>query len=169
MRHCSGNSLEADEGLIDPNFPISLVRGKAFQSAVRNIPQHLRGIPEEALRQTLKPTQTDIALKMALWNELRVAVHTGKPVIQQRIVAGICTYANWSSRILKNPERLAWILAPSHEFSFALRTLYLPLMKRAHEILALNIMKADGSVNIAQLKVQVSLFSQIINCAGVSK
>lgn len=82
---------------------------------VRSIPTNLRQYTYEYLEKLAKPTKTDWQLRMAFWNELRLASEFNRPIEISHLYRGICTYQHWRQRVVPNKKRLAWILYPNFD------------------------------------------------------
>ena len=142
------NSQQTLPALLSEENPFSLVNlvdGEALRNAVKRVPERLWELSEENLREHARPTQTDYALRTALWNEFRVASRSGAKIKPARLYAGICSYTHWWANILRSPEKLAWILQPIQDYEKSLEPLLPRLTERYHELLNLNIYDKKGT------------------------
>ncbi len=150
--------------IVDPDNPASVTRliaSDAFMNAVQRVPLDFWQRDEEDLAQDFGgasgATETDWALKVALWNSIRRAATGGGSVAPQDVYGGICTYHHWLTRVLANPKRVAWLLSPIQDYQAALEPVLSILAKRAFEIASAPIMDKSGRINVALAKVQMQL------------
>jgi hypothetical protein len=149
---------------LDENNPFGLVaaiKSDALKAAMKKVPESYWGLEEAVLREQAKPTRTDYALRMALWNELRIAHARGEPVKASRIYEGICSYQHWWSNVLNVPEKLAWLLCPLQDYTRSLEPLLVRIAERYQEILDMDVRDSKGRINPALLKIQVETMKAI--------
>ncbi len=139
----------------------ALIEGDAFKNAVKKIPEEILRLEEAEIRAIAKPTKTDYALRMALWNEFRIAHDTRGTIKPVRIYGGICTYTHWYQNVINVPEKLAWLLQPLQEYSQSLEPLLSRISERLFEILNMDVTDAKGKPNPGLLKIQVEAMKMI--------
>jgi len=130
----------------DPFKIASLIKGTAFQNAVKRVPLDLWGLSESELKSFIQITNVDYALKYALWHEVRHALLFGSKISPLKVYVGICSYTHFYS-VIGNPHKLAWMLSPIMQFQELSRLLAEPLLDRARSILELPIVDESGKVN----------------------
>src|ERR1035437_6862493 len=149
---------------IDPANPrslVALIEGDALSNAVMKVPSELWTLDESALRDRAKPTRTDYGLRLALWNELRIASAENRPIPPGRIYAGICSAQHWYQNVLGNPEKLAWLLVPLQEYEQSLEPLLALSTERLFEILNMSIYDTKGNPVPALVKLVLRARDQL--------
>jgi hypothetical protein len=145
----------------NPNSLVSLIEGDAFANAVSKVPMDIWKLGEDELKKRAKPTRTDYALRIALWNEFRISGVSGQPIPPSRIYVNICSYQNWYHNVLNNPNKLAWLLCPIQDYEDALRPLLLCVPDRYAEILNLDIHDESGKPVPSLVKLVLRAMEQI--------
>lgn len=138
-----------------------LVEGGAFEKAVKKVPQEYWSCSEDELRELVKPSQTDYALRVAFWNEVRLSEQDKILIKPYRIYQGICSYANWHQNVLSVPAKLAWLLQPLRNYEKCLEPLLAVMVERYWEIIQLPIYDEKGSVQVSSAKLILQLGKQI--------
>lgn len=138
-----------------------LVEGGAFEKAVKKVPQEYWSRSEDELRELAKPSQTDYALRVAFWNEVRHSEQDKIPIKPHRIYQGICSYANWHQNVLSAPAKLAWLLHPLRNYEKCLEPLLVVMAQRYWEIIQLPIYDDKGNVMVSSAKLILQLGKQI--------
>lgn len=139
----------------------NLVEGVAFEKAVKKVPQEYWSCSEDELRELAKPSQTDYALRVVFWNEVRLSEQDKIPIKPYRIYQGICSYANWHQNILSVPAKLAWLLHPLRNYEKCLEPLLAVMVQRYWEIIQLPIHDKKGNVMVSSAKLILQLGKQI--------
>ena len=103
-----------------------------------NLPEELKYKSEEELRNTGKIRRLDESLRMAFWRELQVSLNTKKKMIAKRVYVGLCSEQHFY-RIIKTPERLAWITSPVIPYENRTEALLTMAVSRYEEILNMPI------------------------------
>ena len=129
----------------------ALVRGAAFSNAIKNVPAAIWDLGPDELLKCATPTQTDNALRCALWNELRLANQTNRSISPPKLYRGICTAAHFYA-VIKNAAKLAWLTSPNTRFIDQADSIVDGLMRRYHDVLRLDLKNEDGSINTGVLK-----------------
>jgi hypothetical protein len=75
---------------------------------------------------------------------------------------GICSVQNFYQKILKNTQRLLWVLTPVVDHNVYNNALRAKALDRAFEILDLSPENEDGSLNTTLLASQVKLIESIV-------
>jgi hypothetical protein len=162
MRYAAHNStLKAALDGGNPQSLVAMVEGDALEKAVKRVPKALWELGEAELREQAKPTRTEYALRMALWNEFRLASRNGTRIIASRIYTGICSYQNWFTNILGNPAKVAWLLCPLQDFEQSLEPLLARIAERYDEILNMDIYDAKGKPDPALVKLVLKAAEQV--------
>ena len=155
------SSLRASIDGNNPHSLVALVEGEALAKAVKRVPRSLWEVDEAGLREKAKPTKTDYALRMALWNEFRLASRSGTRIIANRIYGGICSYQHWWSNVLGNPTKVAWLLCPLQDFETSLEPLLVRIAERYDEIINIDIYDAKGKPDPALVKLVLKAMDQV--------
>lgn len=145
----------------NPHSLIHLIEGTSFANAAAEIPEELWRLKEEELRAKVKPTSTDYALRVALWNEFRISCATNEKIPVKRIHAHICSYQHLWQNILGNPEKLAWLLQPLQEYEDLLKPLLVRVYENYSEILDMDVHDEDGRPVPALVKAKLRAMEQI--------
>jgi hypothetical protein len=162
MKNTAHNStLKAALDGKNPHSLVSLVEGDALEKAIKRVPKPLWELDEAELREKAKPTKTDYALRMALWNEFRLASRNNTPITASRIFDGICTYQHWYHNVLGNPAKVAWLLCPLQDFETSLEPLLTRIAERYDEIINLDIYDAKGKPDPALVKLVLKAMEQV--------
>lgn len=94
---------------------LSLIMGE-FKRAATELPQEFAEMSQKDLETIRKPTEIDHYLRNRLWDLIGKAQNGLIHQIQQvDIYAGICTETNWTQRVCKSPQRVAWLLMPPQD------------------------------------------------------
>lgn len=132
---------------------VRLVEGESVEKAVKRVPADLWELEEKDIRDKAKPTKTDYALRLALWNEFRLAQGSGRTIKANRIFEGICTPQHWYQNVLTKPEKVAWLFSPLQEYEQSLEPLLVRVAERYDEIINMNVYDEDGKPNPALVKL----------------
>ncbi len=138
-----------------------VVDNDAFINAVKKISPELLEKTEEELRNIAKPTRTDYAIRMSLWNEIRLAQVQSRQVRPLNIYSGISSYNNYYYNILNNPEKLAWVLQPVQEYEKEVQSMLPRVTDRYYELINMDIKDDKGHVNPALARILLSAIKQI--------
>lgn len=110
------------------------------QTAILNIPDELLMMNEEELEHKFKPSNLDFMIRRRLWEKFREAGALGLSNIPNiEIYRGICTDQNFYDRVLKNPEKLAWLIHPVQDPDEMLKEAYEFSLKKVREILRMPV------------------------------
>lgn len=110
------------------------------QTAILNISNELLMMNEEELEQRFRPSNLDFMLRRRLWEKFREAGALSLPNIPNiEIYRGICTDQNFYDRVLKNPEKLAWLIHPVQDPDEMLKEAYEFSLKKVREILRMPV------------------------------
>jgi hypothetical protein len=145
----------------NPKSLVALIEGEAFEKALEKVPDEYWTLSEEELRELAKPSRTDYALKLAFWNEIRLASEYITTIKPQRIYGGICSYANWHQNMLSVPEKLAWLLCPLRDFQQSLEPLLVCMVERYWEIIKLPFYDKKGNVMTGNVKAVLQVSKQV--------
>jgi hypothetical protein len=145
----------------NPKSLVALIEGEAFEKALEKVPDEYWTLSEEELRELAKPSRTDYALKLAFWNEIRLASEYITTIKPQRIYGGICSYANWHQNMLSVPEKLAWLLCPLRDFQQSLEPLLVCMVERYWEIIKLPFYDKKGNVIAGNVKAVLQVSKQV--------
>src|ERR1035437_8789590 len=148
---------------VAPNSAVDLISGEAFKNAVSKVPSDLWEKEESALRALAKPTKTDYALRLALWNEIRLAQGNGQEVSAARVYTGICSYQHFYQNLLQVPAKLVWLLQPLKEYEESLEPLLIKIAERYSEILDMDVRDSKGRPNPALLRIQLDAMKTVEN------
>lgn len=159
MKEISESQTLAD--IENPHSLIGLIEGSAFSNAVAKVSPDLWSLDEEHLRERAKPTHTDYALRIALWNEFRIACSDGSTISPQRIYANICSYQHWWQNVLNNPAKVAWLMHPLQEHEDMLKPLLARISERYFEILNMDIYDSEGKPVPSLVKALLKAMEQI--------
>jgi len=91
---------------------------------INNIPQELREMTVEDMRDLVEPNKTLNQLRLKFWKEYDTVIGQGgrKKMSIPRIIAGICSVPVFRS-IMANREKAAWILTPVSAYSIGVEEL----------------------------------------------
>jgi hypothetical protein len=159
-----GSKKHPNPGDLDRTNPkslVSMIEGEAFEKALEKVPDEYWAMSEEELRDLAKPSRTDYALKLAFWNEIRLAGECITTIKPQRIYGGICSYANWHQNMLSVPEKLAWLLSPLRDFQQSLEPLLYCMVERYWEIMQLPFYDKKGNVITGNVKAVLQVSKQV--------
>ncbi|MBY0472623.1 hypothetical protein K2X30_15770 [bacterium] len=146
---------------INPRSLVQLIEGEAFEKALEKVPDEYWALSEEDLQKLAKPSRTDYALKLAFWNEIRLAGEYITTIKPQRIYGGICSYANWHQNMLSVPEKLAWLLCPLREYQKSLEPILYCMVERYWEIMQLPFYDKKGNVISGNVKAVLQVSKQV--------
>ncbi len=138
-----------------------MIEGEAFEKALEKVPDEYWALSEEELQKLAKPSRTDYALKLAFWNEIRLAGEYITTIKPQRIYGGICSYANWHQNMLSVPEKLAWLLCPLRDFQKSLEPLLYCMVERYWEVMQLPFYDKKGNVIAGNVKAVLQVSKQV--------
>jgi hypothetical protein len=152
-----------------PDTPL-LVRGRAFGRAMRKLSPELRAMDPCELTLLERPTRTDYALRLALWNEIRLAAEECREADPLRVYRGICSGSHWRQNVLSRPEKVAWLLSPAVDLRADLRPLLSHLVERSHALSSLDLCDRDGRPQlevIRQVLRALEMLERLSHAAGL--
>ncbi len=161
MKRSKKNSNSGGFDGTNPKSLVAMIEGEAFEKALEKVPDEYWAMSEEDLQKLAKPSRTDYALKLAFWNEIRLAGEYITTIKPQRIYGGICSYANWHQNMLSVPEKLAWLLCPLRDFQKSLEPLLYCMVERYWEIMQLPFYDKKGNVISANVKAVLQVSKQV--------
>jgi hypothetical protein len=161
MKRSKKNSNSGDFDRTNPKSLVAMIEGEAFEKALEKVPDEYWAMSEEDLQKLAKPSRTDYALKLAFWNEIRLAGEYVTTIKPQRIYGGICSYANWHQNMLSVPEKLAWLLCPLRDFQKSLEPLLYCMVERYWEIMQLPFYDKKGNVISGNVKAVLQVSKQV--------
>lgn len=127
------NIIELDEsdvvGVFDiysQENPYSVLNSvpNGLRDNIINVPQELRELTVDDLRDLVEPTKTLNQLRLKFWKEYDTVIGLGgkRKMSVTRIIAGVCSVPVFRS-IMANREKAAWILAPVSAYSIGVEEL----------------------------------------------
>lgn len=95
-----------------------------LKDSVNKIPQELREMTVEEMRDLVTPNKTLNQLRLKFWKEYDSIIGQGgrKKMSIPKIIAGICSVPVFRS-IMANPTKAAWILTPVSAYSIGVEEL----------------------------------------------
>ena len=106
--------------------PYSVINSvpSGLKNNINNIPQELRELTVDELRDLVEPTKTLNQLRLKFWKEYDTVIGLGgkRKMSVTRIIAGVCSIPVFRS-IMANREKAAWILAPVSAYSIGVEEL----------------------------------------------
>ena len=95
-----------------------------MKDMVNNIPQELREMTPEELRELVEPNKTLNQLRLRFWKEYdHIIGSSGKKKMSvSRITSGVCSFPIFK-KTMANREKAAWILTPVSAYSLGLEEL----------------------------------------------
>jgi hypothetical protein len=108
----------------DNNFSVySMMPNARLKRQMLDIPQELRSMQYEDIRDLVKPNATLNQLRMRFWYEYdKVACGDESKIYLARMHKGICSESVLKS-IVKDPEKFAYILTPINSYQIAVQDL----------------------------------------------
>ena len=88
------------------------VFGETVYKAIQKLPQKLIEESEESLRKRVNPSLKMYELRRAFWEELTLAQDEQRKMIVKRVYEGKFSKGHFYDVILKNQDKLAWVLHP---------------------------------------------------------
>lgn len=103
------------------------------------LPEELKYLTEQELRNNHTYTVTDERLRVAFWREIQKSMKTGKHLIAKRVFSGICSEPYFYNKFLRNDRKLAWMLQPITPYESATSALLNMAVGRYEEIINMDI------------------------------
>lgn len=139
----------------------SLKLGIAFKRGLAKVPNELFEIPESELERRAKPTMVDHAIRVAFWNEVRIAEAESTSVNLNRVYSGICTYTHWYQNVLNRPEKLAWVVRPASTFQEALRPVLMMIARKYAQIISMDFTDKNGKPDIPTVRCILDAMNRV--------
>ena len=149
---------------VNPESLASVMSGERFAEAVAALPKQYLALGERELTKKIKPTRVDWALRVSLWNEYRKAaldpLKAPSKVKSSQVYSGICGRDHWYW-ILKQPERVAWLILPFKQYEMMLEPLLYRAIDCFEDILNMPIYDEKGRPNPSAAKVVAQVAARI--------
>lgn len=137
----------------DPTNPFSVENlitdiptlAEALERVKREAPE-LMGLDEGTMREISMKRATLVLsrIRLAFWQEYESAVQTGRRMRLTQIIGGICTDWHWSSKVLPDNEKMAWIFCPPANYTVQVKEALQAGMETIREIVSAKVVDDDG-------------------------
>lgn len=122
----------------------------------------LFGLSEKDLDKALRwedknPCGTDNALRMRFWQEYGEAQATGRKMRVHVIPAGICNPDYFFSKVMKKPEKMAWILNQPASYETSTEEMHLFALAKMRKMLEEEV-APHGKFNAKVAEAQIKIF-----------
>lgn len=105
----------------------------------------------------------DLQLKLRLWDLLRRSTWQ-KPLKLKEIYNGLCSYPHFFYAVLRNEQKLGWLLKPSIDFEPAWNLVQQDaLLALRNAVEAIQLYRPDGSADLKAAQVIIDAI-KTINC-----
>jgi hypothetical protein len=114
------------------------VYSSALEKAISEIPDDIRYMSEERLRNKIQPTLKLYEVKRAFWEELTEAQQRGKKMRMWRIHQNLCN-KEYFYRIIRDPNKMAWIISPLVHYEDKTKAALDAVSERYEELINMDI------------------------------
>lgn len=138
-----------------------LVQGKAFQNAIKDIPEEIWSLSKAQLEVRISLTPLDRRLRKRLWSILPNGKGSSRTRFSQ-VYKGLCSYTYIYNYILKNPTKLAWLFSTEVEFEWSTSIAQSMCLDQLKQILNLEVLSHKGEINYGVLRAKVDIFNLLL-------
>lgn len=111
-----------------------------MNQAIRSVPEYLRYLSDYELLDVVKPKPVDWLLRRRFHTKIAEYKTTGRAPNTEEIFNGIITRQGFYESVIKNPERVAWMICPMTSAQEVVDNCYeMILNKMTQELMALPI------------------------------
>lgn len=133
---------------------------------VAEVPTELLTMTEAELTDLTprrKFTVVDYRLKHTFWKEYERASAHLIPMNMSNVVAGVCNKTTFTSKVLGDPVRLAFLLQPPTDYKVALEETLTTLVDKLRQVADLPVHDEDGNPNYKNIELILKAFPHIDN------
>lgn len=128
-----------------------------MQDVVRKIPRHYFEKTEHELKLMLRPDPTTSRLRLAFWLEYDNAQAQNRKMKMPLVYNGACAKAYFSTVVMKDEEKLAWILCPPTDYMLAMRHILQEGIDQMYRIVTGQIVDSHGHINAKSAEILVKV------------
>lgn len=135
---------------------------EAIESVVQDYPQYLEA-SEVNLYEILKPTELDDRLRLSFWKEYNRAQDNGIGMKMANVYSPIMSMENFYHKVLKNPDRVAWMIKPPEEYMISLEASLNHGKNNLDKIMKMNLFDEQGNLKKNEASIFLKAYELLDN------
>lgn len=133
----------------------------SLREAMLGLEDKWRNLSEVELKRMCKPEVEHAKLRLQFWAEYNKAQDQGRMVQVGAVIRGVCSQEWWNSRVLRCPEKVAYIVVPPRDYLSTMAEMLDFGMDRLRDVLSLDLVDEKGRANAGLISQMVKIVQML--------